>query len=180
LIGIYINLDNIFELMPRKEIYEAGKWVVIIIGIGKLVDMLFGPSSEIIVLSKYYWFNIILILFLAVTVIIANNLLIPLYGINGAAIGAALALISFNAIKYVFILVTLKMQPFQFASIKVMAIALVVLAIHLLLPKINNAFLDIIFRSGVITVVYAGLIFLSKASPDGNAFIRNMIKKFSN
>jgi O-antigen/teichoic acid export membrane protein len=150
----------------------------VIIGIGKLADMLFGPSSEIIVLSKYYWFNIILISFLAVTVIIANNILIPIYGINGAAIGAAFALISFNAIKYVFILVTLKMQPFQVDSIKVLAIAGLVLAIHFILPRVNNPFLDIIYRSGVITVVYAGLIFVLKASPDGNAFLKKVIKRF--
>ncbi|MEJ0029276.1 MAG: MATE family efflux transporter [Bacteroidota bacterium] len=79
LIGVIINLDNIFDLMPRKEIYEAGKLVVVFVGIGKLADMLFGPSSEIVVLSKYFWFNIVLISMLAGVVIIGNNLLIPRY-----------------------------------------------------------------------------------------------------
>lgn len=64
LIGVWINLDNMFALVPKGNQYELGKWVVIIVGVGKLVDMLFGPSSEIIVLSKYYKFNIILILLL--------------------------------------------------------------------------------------------------------------------
>jgi O-antigen/teichoic acid export membrane protein len=177
LIGIYINLDNIFELMPKREIYEAGKWVVIIVGIGKLVDMLFGPSSEIIVLSKYYWFNIVLTLFLAGAVIVSNNLLIPLYGVNGAAIGAALTLIAFNAIKYIFILIKLKMQPFQLGSIKVLAIAGMVLAIHFILPKVNNPFLDIFFRSSVVTIAYAGLIFISNASEDGNALLKRLFNR---
>ncbi len=53
LIGIWANLHNIFALIPRGDIYEAGKYVVLIIGFGKLLDMMFGPSSEIIVLSKY-------------------------------------------------------------------------------------------------------------------------------
>jgi O-antigen/teichoic acid export membrane protein len=179
LIGIYINIDNIFEIMPKKDVYEAGKWVVIIVGIGKLVDMLFGPSSEIIVLSKYYWFNIILVLFLAATVIISNNILIPIYGINGAAIGAAFALIAFNAIKFIFILVKLKMQPFRFDSVKVLVIAGLVLSIHFLLPKINNSFLDILFRSSIITIVYGGLIYFSNTSPDGNAFLKKVIKRFT-
>ncbi|HEY5825540.1 MAG TPA: oligosaccharide flippase family protein [Cyclobacteriaceae bacterium] len=178
LIGIYINIDNIFGLMPKKEIYEAGKWVVIIIGVGKLTDMLFGPSSEIIVLSKYYWFNIILLSVLAAIVIVANNLLIPIYGINGAAMGAALALISFNTIKYFFILLKLKMQPFNAASVKVLFIAIAALLVNLIIPKFSNIFADIIVRSGIITLLYGGLILVSKSSPDGNDFLKKMFKQY--
>jgi len=69
LIGVAANLDSIFMLMPKGEIYQAGKWVVIIVGMGKLVDMLFGPSSEIIIYSKYYSFNILLILLLSALII---------------------------------------------------------------------------------------------------------------
>lgn len=176
LIGIYINIDNIFDLMPKKEVYEAGKWVVIIVGLGKLADMLFGPSSEIIVLSKYYWFNIILITLLAGIVIVSNTILIPIYGINGAAIGAALALISFNLVKYFFILVKLKMQPFNAATLKVFFIAIAALLINLVIPKVSNVFLDIFVRSAMITLFYGGLILVSKASPDGNAFLKKMWK----
>jgi O-antigen/teichoic acid export membrane protein len=175
LIGIYINLDNIFELMPKKEIYQAGKWVVITIGIGKLTDMLFGPSSEIIVLSKYYWFNIILLTFLAGTVIIANNTLIPVYGINGAAIGAALALILFNVIKFFFILIKLKMQPFSNSTVKVLLIILFTLLLNLTIPKFENVFTDIIIRSAAVTLLYGSLVFISKASPDGNAFLKKIL-----
>lgn len=174
LIGIYINIDNIFALMPKKEIYETGKWVVIIIGLGKLADMVFGPSSEIIVLSKYYWFNIILITMLAGIVIASNNILIPIYGINGAAIGAAFALISFNLVKYFFILFKLKMQPFNADSLKVLVIIIVTLLLNLAIPKFSNVFIDIFIRSAAVTIVYGGLIFISKASPDGNAFLKRM------
>jgi O-antigen/teichoic acid export membrane protein len=175
LIGIYINLDNIFSLMPKREIYETGKWVVIIIGIGKLTDMLFGPSSEIIILSKYYWFNIILLTLLAGTVIIANNILIPAYGINGAAIGAAFALIAFNVIKYFFILIILKMQPFNLASLKVLFISIAALLINLIIPKIDNIILDLITRSTIITVFYCSFVLITNASPDGNNFLKNIL-----
>ena len=38
LIGIVANLDSIFALMPKGEIYQAGKWVVVIVGAGKLTE----------------------------------------------------------------------------------------------------------------------------------------------
>lgn len=178
LIGVYINLDNIFSLMPRQEVYEAGKWVVIIVGLGKLVDMLFGPSSEIIVLSKYYAFNILLLTSLAAVVILSNNILIPIYGINGAALGSALALVTFNTLKYFFIWYKLKMQPFNWASAKVLVIAVLMIGVNLVIPKFENVIIDIAIRSAVITLIFSLLIFYSKATPDGNAFLVKQLNRF--
>ncbi|MBN8578549.1 MAG: oligosaccharide flippase family protein [Cytophagales bacterium] len=171
LIGVYINLDNIFSLMPKQEVYEAGKWVVVIVGVGKLADMLFGPSSEIIVLSKYYAFNILLLTALAGVVIVSNNMLIPIYGINGAAMGSALALITFNTLKYFFIWYKLKIQPFNRATLKVLGVALVTVGLNFLIPKFEILLLDVVIRSGVITGFFSLLVYYTKASPDGNAFL---------
>lgn len=175
LIGVWANLDNIFQLVPKTELYEAGKYVVLIVGFGKLIDMIFGPSSEIIVLSKYYGFNIILIILLAASIVFANNLLIPAYGINGAAIGAALALIFFNIIKFIFIWATLKMQPFSSGTVKVIMIATVVVGVNLILPKVSNVFIDIAYRSLIITIVFGALVLLSNASTDGNNLVKKLL-----
>ncbi|GIL23158.1 MAG: flippase [Bacteroidota bacterium] len=178
LIGVYINLDNIFSLIPKQEIYEAGKWVVLIIGFGKLVDMLFGPSSEIIVLSKYYAFNILLLTLLAVIVIVSNNILIPVYGINGAAMGSALALILFNVLKYFFIWYKLKIQPFDWNSLKVLIIAAIMIGLNLFIPTFENTIVDIVLRSATITILFSLLIFYSKATPDGNEFLLKQLNRF--
>jgi O-antigen/teichoic acid export membrane protein len=175
LIGVWINLDNIFDLMPNGKNFELGKWVVIIIGFGKLIDMLFGPSSEIIVLSKYYRFNIILIILLAAMVIISNNILIPRYGIEGAAWGSAFALITFNAIKFIFIYIKFGIQPFEWATIKVLIIGAVTLVINALLFNIDNILVDIVFRSAVVTIVFSLLILWTGASADINTVFGNLI-----
>jgi len=169
LIGVAANLDSIFLLMPKGEIYETGKWVVIIVGAGKLVDMLFGPSSEIIVYSKYYSFNIVLILLLAGMIITANNMLIPAYGIEGAAMGAALTLVIFNFIKFVFIWVKLGFQPFSPAFIKVILIAGVAWTANGLMPRIDIIILDMGIRSIVITVIFGSLVLWTRISPESNA-----------
>lgn len=175
LIGIYINIDNVFVMMPRREIYEAGKWVVVLVGIGKLADMAFGPSSEIIVLSKYYAFNILLIVLLALIVIVANNYFIPAYGINGAALGAALALIGFNTAKFVFIWIRLGIQPFTLSTAKVIFISAVALGLNWIIPAMFNFILDIAVRSFAVTIVFCGLIYIMNVSPDANAFLARSI-----
>ena len=178
LIGVWINIDNIFDLMPKGENYVLGKWVVIIIGYGKLMDMLFGPSSEIIVLSKYYRFNIILIILLAAIVIISNNILIPRYGIEGAAWGSAFALITFNVIKFIFIYVRFGIQPFDWATLKVLAIGGITLAINTILFKVNNTLIDIVFRSAIVTIIFSSLILWARPSADANGIFRNVISLF--
>lgn len=175
LIGIWANLDNIFSLMPNGYIYETGQYVVIIIGLGKLLDMMFGPSSEIIVLSKYYGFNIVLIILLAISIVVANNLLIPLYGIDGAAIGSAAALVMFNLLKYLFIYVKLKMQPLTWSTAKVFGIAIIAIGANYLIPKMDLIMIDLIIRSTIISVVYASLIYISKVSSDGNLVIKGFL-----
>ncbi len=178
LLGVWINLDNIFDLMPKGDNYELGKWVVIIVGFGKLIDMLFGPSSEIIVLSKYYQFNIVLIVILSAIVIISNNILIPRLGIEGAAWGSAFALITFNIIKFIFIYIKFGIQPFEWATLKVLIIGGVTLFVNTLLFKIDFTLADILFRSTVVTMVFASLILWSHASADANGVFRNLIAYF--
>ncbi len=175
LIGVWANLDSIFLLMPKGEIYAAGKYVVIIIGMGKLLDMMFGPSSEIIVLSKYYAFNIVLISLLAISIVVANNILIPEYGITGAAIGSAMALVLFNALKFIFVYIKLEMQPFSMATLKVLGICVLIVAMNAYIPKINIIILDIAVRSFAITIAFGFLIYLVKASPDGNELLFKLL-----
>lgn len=175
LIGIYINLDSIYALMPRREIYEAGRWVVIIVGLGKFADMAFGPSSEIIVLSRYYGFNIVLILILAVLTVALNNVLIPAYGIEGAAVSIAVSLITFNLVKYIFILVKLGMQPFGWPALIVIVIAAATLGVNYIIPKFESIFIDVAVRSVIVTVVFGGATWLTKISPDGNKLVARFL-----
>jgi O-antigen/teichoic acid export membrane protein len=175
LIGVWINLGAIFSLMPKGENYELGKWVVMIVGFGKLIDMLFGPSSEIIVLSRYYRFNIILIITLAAFVIVSNNILIPRYGIEGAAWGSAFALSMFNIVKYIFIYLKYKIQPFEWASLKVLMIGVLTLLLNTLLPGMENVLLDIILRSAVVTLFFSSLIIGSKVSEDANGTLNTIV-----
>jgi O-antigen/teichoic acid export membrane protein len=176
LIGIAANLDSIFMLMPKGEIYSAGKWVVVIVGAGKLVDMLFGPSSEIIVYSKYYWFNIVLIVILAVVIVTANNLLIPSYGIEGAALGAAITMVIFNSVKYVFIWVKMGLQPFTLGFTKVLGIGAVAWTASMVLPRMDIVLVDMAVRSALIGGIFSALVLGLRLSPEANDLAKRIMR----
>jgi O-antigen/teichoic acid export membrane protein len=167
--------------MPKGDNYALGKWVVIIVGSGKLMDMIFGPSSEIIVLSKYYKFNIVLILMLTVLVIASNSFLIPRYGIEGAAWGAAFALVTFNFVKYIFIYTKFKIQPFDAATVKVLIIALVTLAANTIPFGIESVILEMLIKSALTAMLFSSLILVTNVSPEANELFKKgfrLIKSF--
>jgi O-antigen/teichoic acid export membrane protein len=166
LIGVYANLHNIFSLMPRSEIYAAGSAVILVIGAGKLIDMIFGPSSEIIGLSNHYWFNLVVITVLAVLNLVGNYFLIPRYGITGAAYSSLFSLFIYNTAKFIFIKAKFDILPFTMATIKVTIISAVCVALNFILPVLENVFLDILLRSSVITLVFGSLILFSNSSEE--------------
>ena len=163
--------------MPKGEIYQAGAKVVILVGLGKLIDMAFGPSSEIIGLSKYYWFNLVCVTVLAAIVVIANYLFIPRLGIIGAAYGSVIALVAYNTLKFFFLYFKLKIQPFSINSLKVMLITLGVAVLNIVLPRQSDIFIDIIYRSFLITSVFATLIIASQCSEEVNKIYIQLVKR---
>ena len=175
MIGVWANIDHIFELMPNGETYRQGTAVVVLIGLAKLVDMLFGPSSEIIGLSRHYWFNLICVSVLAIIVITCNYFFIPEYGLDGAAYGTVIALLIFNGVKFIFIYRMLHIQPFSLATVKVSVIALIVIGMNQILPTASNLFIDLTYRSSLITIVFSTMILWANASQDVNNLVKNVL-----
>ena len=176
-IGIWINLDNIFTLVPKSEVYSLGKYVVLIVGAGKLIDMIAGINGEIIVMSKHYRVNVYLIVLMTIFTIAANYYLIPLYGLEGAAIGSAVALLLFNFGKYLFLLLKEKIQPFSVQTLKVLLIAAITAFVGIKLPIMDNVFIDILVRSAAATIVFVGLISWLKPSEDVEMLLKKALAR---
>ncbi len=170
-VGIWINLDNIFALIPNSHYYIIGKWVVLIVGTGKLIDMAAGLNGEIIAMSKNYKVNTYLIVLLTAFTIYANYLLIPLYGLEGAAIGSAIAIFLYNFSKFLFLLIKERLQPFSFQTIKVLFIGSFCLIVGLNIPQLMNIYFDILIRSTVVTVMFGALVLLMKPSAEVNSLV---------
>ena len=180
-IGIWVNIDNLYHYVPNRDIYEAGKWVVLIIGLGKLSDIIFSINGEIIVFSKFYVFNITATLLMSVVVIILNVLLIPSYGIEGAAIASLVAMVFYNLIKYFYIKVRLNFSPFSPGLFKILVLGIVTVAIsQFAIPKMEPVILDILIRSGLVTLLYVGAVYFLHLAPEVEDMLNKRFKKTQN
>ncbi|PIB34791.1 hypothetical protein BFP72_04910 [Reichenbachiella sp. 5M10] len=175
-IGIVANLDNIYALMPNGDIYAAGKYIIILIGISKLIDMTFSNNNVIIVMSKHYRFNVVSILCLSVLLILLNWLLIPLYGINGAALGTLIAVAVFNLVKMIFIKWKFNITPFTLNTVKMLAIFAAVLLPALYIPQLPNPYWDIVLRSSFISLLMAILVLSFRVSAEVTGIYNKYIR----
>lgn len=90
-LAIWINIDLIFYILPNGETYASAKYVVLLLGIGQLLMATFSVFNPALSYSRYYAFSLINSLVLTGSALLLNNALIPLYGINGAAMATVLS-----------------------------------------------------------------------------------------
>lgn len=172
-VGLYINLDNIFKILP--EAYAAGYYVVVFIGLSKLFEMATGANGDIILNSKYFRYDLLFNFCLAMLAIGTNYLLIPEYGITGAAVATAISIFLFNTFRGIFIYWKYKMQPYSIKTIYCILIGLLVLGINYFLPVWDNLFVDILIRSTIAVGVYVPLLLAFNISADINGLVNNLL-----
>lgn len=176
---IWINIDDLFLFIPNNELYRQGKYVILFVGLSKLFDMATSINGEIIQLSKYFRFNILTILLLAVLTVTLNNVFIPKYTIVGAAIALAITILLYNTVKTYFIWYKMKLSPFTKDMIPVSLFCLAVLACTALFPYTPGSLLQSIFwiggRSFVFCILLYFLIRKFKISEDLNKLIDQVL-----
>ncbi len=175
LIGVWGNIDNIYHILPEE--YISGKYVILIIGLANLIDISLGVSSQIIANSKHYRFLSYFLIIYATLIIVTNIILIPIYGIIGAAIATLISKLIYTLIKYIFLNHKYKLQPFSLKTVLLYLIGIMAYGISLLLPEQSNYIVDIILRSSLITIVFMLPVYYFKISVDINSKIESSLKK---
>ncbi len=177
-VGLYINLDNI-EILLKGD-YADGKYVILFIALAFLSDMSTGTAGQILFNSSKYKYQSYLMIFYVFLIIGTNLLLIPKYGIIGAAVATLISKFLINIIRIFINYKFFKLQPYNYKFLILLLIAGVVVIINIFIPKQDNFIIDILLRSIIVGGVYIMFVYLFKISDDiNNQFksIFNRLKK---
>lgn len=176
---IWASVDDIFLLTPRADLLSSGKYVILFLGIGKILDMLTGVNSLVIGLSAYFRFNLIAVLLLALLNIMLNYTLIEKLhlGINGAALATMCSLALYNIAKLLFIWIKFKLHPFSMATLKVFVIALFAYLPTLILPATPFVLLNIAIKSSLAAGIFVPLVYFWNISSDISGLIETVLNK---
>ena len=172
LIGIITNIQDLLGLLPVA--YHKGATVAVIACVGGFLNIATGVNTSILFTSDNYIYGTYLLFLLLVVSVILNIILIPVYGIEGAAVATALSSVIYNALKYFIILKKFKMQPYNQSSLKILFVISVTFLIGYSLPSMNNPIVSMAIKSAVIIGVYGCLTYLLKIVPEFHKYLRQM------
>jgi O-antigen/teichoic acid export membrane protein len=150
---INLNIDSFYMLLNNQE-YSNASLVVLIISSAKLIQMSFGCGPAILATSKFYKITLPFSIAMAVSVYFLNDYLIDLYGINGAAISTFIVLLIFTVLKIIYIRYKVKLQPFNFNSIKIFTSILLIYFFNSYINLELSPLIEIIIRSIIILITY--------------------------
>lgn len=171
LLFVCVTCNITFLLALIGKDFEQGAMVVWIISLGSLINMMGGANTSILFYSSKYWQGAVL-LFLLVLITFANNmLLIPRFGINGAAMSTAISSLLYTGIKFFLIHRKFKFQPYDLNTVKIAAIILVCLALHFLLPVVSSNLLNLLFHGSALAITFLLLTWLLKIAPEFESYL---------
>lgn len=175
-LGIWADFDDIFSFMPKQ--FATGKYVFLFLSLGRLFDMSTGLNGVITITSKKYKYDLFFTLFLVVFTIGMNYLFIKVYGwgMNGAALATMITMVVYNVLRLIFVRYFFGIQPFEKSSLWVVGLGGICFVVNGFIPFIMNVYLDMIIRSGLITLLFMGPILLFKIAPDVNEFAVKFLK----
>lgn len=150
---LWSSLDAIFMFLPQE--YHQGKIAFYIVSFSSLFNLLTGVNSSVIMLSHKYFATSFLLFVLITVSVIANYALIPIYGISGAALALLIAIGTFNLLKYIYILIRFKMQPFSKQTLYILMCVSICIIIILFIPSFIHPIIKAIFGSGFSIVLFS-------------------------
>ena len=178
---IWLNIDLIFHILPNGETYASARQVVLILGTSQLIIAVCSFTSSALNYSRFYAFSLLFSFILTALSILLNNLLIPHFGMNGAAISNLLAYSIYFLLIVLTVRFTLHTPTFTRQHLKIILLIIVIINLNFLWLKhlpINNIWISSIVRTIVLIGGGCVVAWVKNLSPEINQQVRSIISKY--
>lgn len=179
---IVVGFPYLADFMKNGDDLRSSEPVIWVLGFAMLFDLASGFNGHIISLSRYYKFNIVVMLVLAVLTISLNMLFLRKtnLGILGIAIAYAISLSLFNIIKIAFNYWKFKVFPLGIEMIYAMILGCISINVAIFLPDFKLNILNLFYKPAVVLILlFIGNHFLKIYPLDkylNKDFIRSLFK----
>ncbi len=177
-LGVWLNVEDAFDLLKIQGDYKAGLMVVFVLGITKLIDAGTGVNGQIIATSIHWRFEFFTGVILILLILPLNYFLIKQYGIVGSAYANLISFVIYNAIRYVFLLRKYKLQPFSSKTILALATGAAAYFISYYLFNSMNGWTGVFLRSSLFALIFIAGVFALKLTPDAMQLVDVVKKRF--
>ncbi|MCK0109638.1 polysaccharide biosynthesis C-terminal domain-containing protein [Flavobacteriaceae bacterium S0825] len=172
---IILNINQLYLLIDDK--YTGGLIVVLLISVAKLSDNIIGNNNAILFNSDYYRVVLALGVLLAIMTVVFNAILIPEYGINGAAFATFMSVIIYNFAKVAFVYYKFKISPFCVNTFKTLVLIVILAVVFYFWEFPFHPIINIGLKSILIGLCYGLIVYRMNFSDDIYIILNKFLKK---
>lgn len=177
MINIFLFSDTIMRFFGEE--YVVGSLVLIILSLGRLMNTIVGANGYIMNMCGFEKILLINDIFMAIINIILNTIMIPKYGIVGAAIATTFSITIFNFLKLFQVKYYLDIIPFNKKYFHIFINLVVIIILTYFIRNIDNNII-IVFINTAFSMLLSFLIsYLFKDELDEFVFNKFKNKFFS-
>ena len=136
LLLVWVNLDNIFALIPNGDIYSQVRWAVLYLGLSIVVLGTLNFGSTLLSFSKFYYWTLVVTIVMTFVTYGTNLYFIPILGLTGAALATLIATVLIYAFQQSLVQFTLRVHPFSWAHLRVVVLVAVLYGLNFLIPSL--------------------------------------------
>lgn len=176
---IMVGFPYLTYFMPKNGVllreYEPVVWIW---GSAVLIDLATGFNGNIISLSKYYKFNILVMLLLAGLTISLNFYFLKNTDLKliGIALSTAISLTTYNVVKIIFNYIVFKVSPLTIEMIFVSIICTLAITVAIILPNFSNNFINLVYKPAVVLLLIFIGNYFTNVFPIEDYLNKNFIK----
>ncbi len=163
----------LLHFLPEE--YTASFMIFVFLGLAQVIDTGVGVNGYIMVNSKYYRVDAILSIFLLIITVTSNLILIPYFGILGAALATAVSIFIYNILRLIYLKIRMGLFPFTRGNLIAFILFLFAGTIAWIIPESNYLWANSFLK----TIVFIGItlsgMFYFRFSPELNNIIRSGI-----
>ena len=177
LCAIWLNIDLIFQILPNGSTYSEARYVVLLLGVSQLIIATCSFTLNALNYSRYYAFSLIFSVLLTVSSILLNNSLIPIPGMNGAAMSNLISYAVYFILIVITVRLTLRTSTFTRKHVYIMLLFAAVFALNYLWQQylpIHHIWLSSIIRSAVLMGAACLIAWFANLSPEITQQVRNL------
>lgn len=175
---IWFNIDFIYELIPKGEVYQVGKYVFLILAIGRLIDISIGSIGQLIVASQWYYYTLYFTIFNSLIGIISGYYLTLHYGIYGSALAISITMTVSVIFQLLLGLIKFKTSPYDKNMLKMLLIIIITGLVSYAMDMLYlNKYIIFALKCIFITSMIFGGVYIFKINEEVNKIISYLVMK---
>lgn len=175
---IWSNLDTIYYFVPKGNLYKAGKYIFLVLSIGRLIDISIGSIGQLITISKWYFYTLYSSITISLISMILGYYLTSNFGIIGAASSISLCTLVSVIFQLSVAKIKLGIHPYNKKIIIVVFLAIILVALCTIIDDfISSLIIASFIKIFVSTIVYFYIVNRFKVSNE-LTYIFNRVKPF--